>query len=84
MNSLKLFVKHRYGSVSEAGRQLQVSPQAVGQWIQSAPRNMLKYMPEVCVQCNVSPQYFLNVIMNTEAELMQRNMQNSEQPEPQS
>lgn len=81
MNSLKHFIKTRYGSNSELARHLDISPQAVGSWV-TKPRNALRFMPEICVQVNVTPQYLLNVVMNTEAELLQTNGGTTEYPTP--
>jgi hypothetical protein len=72
MNSLTFFIKNRYGSTSSCARLLNVSPQAVSGWTRNNPRNFLRHLPEVCVQCNVTPQYVLNVVMNAEAELIQK------------
>lgn len=83
MNSLTHFIKSRYGSTSQCARHLNISPQAVTGWTRSKPRNFLRHLPEVCVQCNVTPQYVLNVVMNTEAELIQTSYGEKDLPQAQ-
>lgn len=82
MTSLAYFIKTRYGSTSQCARFLDVSPQAVTGWTRKSPRNILKYLPEVCVHCNVTPQYVLNVVLNTETELIQTNYGENGYPDP--
>lgn len=82
MNSLRSFIKHHYGNTNRCAKELEITPQAVGQWFSQKPRNALRYMPEFIAKSRVTPEYFLRIVLNTEVELAaERAAQEVEQKE---
>tara|TARA_R110000751_G_scaffold68069_2_gene138621 strand:- start:253 stop:477 length:225 start_codon:yes stop_codon:yes gene_type:complete len=69
MNTLRQFIKQHYQSNYKLAESLEVTPQTVGTWVSRNPRGALKYLPEITTNCQVTTQYFVNVIACTEDEL---------------
>ena len=73
MNTLRQFIKEHYNSNFRMAESLEVTPQTVGTWVTKNPRGALKYLPEITSKCQVSTQYFVNIISCTEDELTKTN-----------
>ena len=63
MDSLALFLRKHYGSVTEAALQLGVTEQTVYKWVRENPRGLLKHMPTMVTQCNVTETQILGEVM---------------------
>ena len=62
-NSLECFLTKHYGSLTLAAGHLRVSPQAVRLWIKRNPRGLLKHMPTMVQQCNVTETQILGEVL---------------------
>jgi len=63
MDSLASFLRKQYGSVTEAAAQLGVTEQTVYKWVRENPRGLLKHMPTMVTQCNVTETQILGEVM---------------------
>tara|TARA_R110002073_G_scaffold107160_3_gene241649 strand:+ start:1564 stop:1785 length:222 start_codon:yes stop_codon:yes gene_type:complete len=72
MNTLKHFIKSHYKSNYKMAESLDVTPQTVGTWVTRNPRGALKYLPEITSNCQVTSQYFVNVVSCTEDEITKK------------
>jgi transposase-like protein len=63
MDSLASFLRKHYGSVTEAALQLGVTEQTVYKWVRENPRGLLKHMPTMVQQCNVTETQILGEVM---------------------
>ena len=63
MNSLECFLTKHYGSVTMAAGNLKVSPQTITNWLKRNPRGLLKHMPTMVQQCNVTETQILGEVL---------------------
>jgi transposase-like protein len=63
MDSLASFLRKHYGSVTEAALQLGVTEQTVYKWVRENPRGLLKHMPTMVTQCNVTETQILGEVL---------------------
>jgi len=67
--SLECFLTKQYGSIIMAAGHLGVTPQAIKGWCRSNPRALLKHMPTMVRQCNVTETQILGEVMYAEEHL---------------
>jgi len=63
MNSLERFLPKHYGSVTMAAGNLKVSPQTITNWLKRNPRGLLKHMPTMVQQCNVTETQIMGEVL---------------------
>jgi hypothetical protein len=63
MNSLECFLTKHYGSVTMAAGHLKVSPQTITNWLKRNPRGLLKHMPTMVQQCNVTETQIMGEVL---------------------
>jgi hypothetical protein len=63
MNSLECFLTKHYGSVTMAAGNLKVSPQTITNWLKRNPRGLLKHMPTMVQQCNVTETQIMGEVL---------------------
>jgi len=63
MNSLECFLTKHYGSVTMAAGNLKVSPQTISNWLKRNPRGLLKHMPTMVQQCNVTETQIMGEVL---------------------
>jgi hypothetical protein len=63
MNSLECFLTKHYGSVTMAAGNLKVSPQTISNWLRRNPRGLLKHMPTMVQQCNVTETQIMGEVL---------------------
>jgi transposase-like protein len=63
MDSLASFLRKHYGSVTQAAAQFGVTEQTVYKWIRENPKGLLKHMPTMVTQCNVTETQILGEVM---------------------
>jgi len=63
MNSLECFLTKHYGSVTMAAGHLKVSPQTISNWLKRNPRGLLKHMPTMVQQCNVTETQIMGEVL---------------------
>jgi hypothetical protein len=63
MNSLECFLTKHYGSVTMAAGNLKVSPQTITNWVRRNPRGLLKHMPTMVQQCNVTETQIMGEVL---------------------
>lgn len=63
MNSLECFLTKHYGSVTMAAGNLKVSPQTITNWLRRNPRGLLKHMPTMVQQCNVTETQIMGEVL---------------------
>jgi hypothetical protein len=62
-NSLECFLTKHYGSVTMAAGNLKVSPQTITNWLKRNPRGLLKHMPTMVQQCNVTETQIMGEVL---------------------
>jgi hypothetical protein len=62
-NSLECFLTKHYGSVTMAAGHLKVSPQTITNWLKRNPRGLLKHMPTMVQQCNVTETQIMGEVL---------------------
>ena len=62
-NSLECFLTKHYGSVTMAAGHLKVSPQTINTWLKRNPRGLLKHMPTMVQQCNVTETQIMGEVL---------------------
>ena len=62
-NSLECFLTKHYGSVTMAAGHLKVSTQTINNWLKRNPRGLLKHMPTMVQQCNVTETQILGEVL---------------------
>jgi len=62
-NSLECFLTKHYGSVTMAAGNLKVSPQTINNWLKRNPRGLLKHMPTMVQQCNVTETQIMGEVL---------------------
>jgi hypothetical protein len=62
-NSLECFLSKHYGSVTMAAGHLKVSPQTITNWLKRNPRGLLKHMPTMVQQCNVTETQIMGEVL---------------------
>jgi len=63
MNSLECFLTKHYGSLTMAAGKLKVSPQTINNWLKRNPRGLLKHMPTMVQQCNVTETQIMGEVL---------------------
>lgn len=71
MESLAQFLRKHYGSITSAAEAFGVTEQTVYKWIRENPKGLLKHMPTMVTQCNVTETQILGEVMYHE-ELLHR------------
>ena len=62
-NSLECFLTKHYGSVTMAAGHLKVSTQTINNWLKRNPRGLLKHMPTMVQQCNVTETQIMGEVL---------------------
>lgn len=73
MESLALFLRKHYGTITKAAAQFDVTEQTVYKWIRENPRGLLKHMPTMVQQCDVTETQILGEVMYQQ-ELLEHDM----------
>ena len=63
MDSLATFLRKHYGSITEAAEQFGVTEQTIYKWVRENPRGLLKHMPTMVTQCNVTETQILGEVL---------------------
>ena len=63
MESLAQFLRKHYGSVSSAAEAFGVTEQTVYKWVRENPKGLLKHMPTMVRQCDVTETQILGEVM---------------------
>jgi len=69
MNNLKIFLLKNYGSMKNVGEQLGLNDATVRSWCEARPRNMMKYLPEISIQCEATYAEIVAEVMERDSEL---------------
>ena len=62
-NSLECFLTKHYGSLTMAAGHLKVSVQTINNWLKRNPRGLLKHMPTMVQQCNVTETQIMGEVL---------------------
>jgi transposase-like protein len=63
MDSLASFLRKHYGSITEAAKQFGVTEQTIYKWVRENPRGLLKHMPTMVQQCNVTETQIMGEVL---------------------
>ena len=63
MDSLASFLRKHYGSITSAAEAFDVTEQTVYKWIRENPKGLLKHMPTMVRQCDVTETQILGEVM---------------------
>ena len=63
VTSMEAFLNKHYGSLTMAAGNLKVSPQTIKNWLKRNPRGLLKYMPTMVQQCNVTETQIMGEVL---------------------
>ncbi len=63
VTSMEAFLIKNYGSLTMAAGNLKVSPQTINNWLKRNPRGLLKHMPTMVQQCNVTETQIMGEVL---------------------
>jgi hypothetical protein len=63
VTSMEAFLNKHYGSLTMAAGNLKVSPQTITNWLKRNPRGLLKHMPTMVQQCNVTETQIMGEVL---------------------
>ena len=63
MDSLPTFLRKHYGTLDNCAHQLRVDRRTVYRWCTDNPTGLLKYMPLIVEQCNLTETQMLGEVM---------------------
>jgi hypothetical protein len=63
VTSMEAFLIKNYGSLTMAAGNLKVSPQTITNWLKRNPRGLLKHMPTMVQQCNVTETQIMGEVL---------------------
>jgi len=63
VSSMEAFLNKHYGSLTMAAGKLKVSPQTITNWLKRNPRGLLKHMPTMVQQCNVTETQIMGEVL---------------------
>lgn len=69
MEPLAAFIRKHYGTVTNAAASFGVTEQTVYKWVRENPRGLLKHMPTMVRQCDVTETQILGEVMYQEEQL---------------
>lgn len=68
-NTLRGLIYAHFGGYQQLALHLQLSTSTVSQWVHTTPRNLLKYLPEVCRDRQLSYEEVINAVEAREQEI---------------
>ena len=63
VTSMEAFLIKNYGSLTMAAGNLKVSTQTINNWLKRNPRGLLKHMPTMVQQCNVTETQIMGEVL---------------------
>jgi hypothetical protein len=63
VSSMETFLIKNYGSLTMAAGHLNVSVQTINNWLKRNPRGLLKHMPTMVQQCNVTETQIMGEVL---------------------
>lgn len=69
MNDLKLTILKHFTHVKACAETLNVEPATVKHWIDKAPRNLLKYLPEISSATDMKYDALVDLVLQREQEI---------------
>jgi|DEB0MinimDraft_6_1074348.scaffolds.fasta_scaffold257268_2 hypothetical protein len=69
MNDLKLTILKHFTHVKMCAEHLNVEPATVKHWIDNAPRNLLKHLPEISTATDMSYDEIVRLVLQRETEI---------------
>jgi hypothetical protein len=63
VTSMEAFLIKNYGSLTMAAGHLNVSVQTINNWLKRNPRGLLKHMPTMVQQCNVTETQIMGEVL---------------------
>jgi len=63
VSSMEAFLIKNYGSLTMAAGHLKVSVQTINNWLKRNPRGLLKHMPTMVQQCNVTETQVMGEVL---------------------